>query len=266
VAHESWTEGKSYEAYMGRWSRLTALEFVRWLDREPGLSWLDVGCGTGALSRAVLGHAAPRMLLAIDRSPAYARAARERLAHERARFAVGDAQALPVAAHEHDVAISALVLNFVSQPERMIREMRRTIRVGGALALYVWDYAGRMELIRHFWDAAVEVDPGAEALDEAKRFPVCRPDSLRSLLENEGLCGVEVEALDVVTRFADFDDYWNPFLMGQGPAPGFVGALKPEAREELRERLRMRLPEEADGSINLIARAWAVRGVAERTA
>lgn len=265
MTHEVWTEGRSYEAYIGRWSRLTAVEFVKWLGLESGLNWLEVGCGTGALSQAVLDRMAPETLLGIDRSSVYASAARDRLAYGKARFAVGEAQALPVRAQQCDVAISALVLNFVPQPERMIQEMLRSLRPGGRLALYVWDYGGKMELIRYFWNAAVEVDRSAETLDEARRFPLCRPQALRNLLEKEGARDVEVEAIDVATRFRDFEDYWAPFLMGQGPGPGYVGSLKPGVREQLQERLRMSLPQEGDGSINLVARAWAVRGVAGPT-
>jgi hypothetical protein len=129
------------------------------------------------------------------------------------------------------------------------------------VAAYVWDYAGRMELIRQFWDAAAALDPAAAGLDEGRRFPLCRPGPLAALFAGAGLAGVATRPIDVPTRFADFDDYWSPFLGGQGPAPGYAMSLDPQRRSALREALRARLPAAADGSIALTARAWAVKGV-----
>jgi hypothetical protein len=128
------------------------------------------------------------------------------------------------------------------------------------VALYVWDYADRMEMMRRFWDAAVALDPSAGALDEGRRFTVCRPEPLRALFEGAGLAQLETRAIDVPTVFRDFDDYWTPFLGGQAPAPGYCKSLGEEARGALRERLRASLPARPDGSIHLVARAWAVRG------
>jgi SAM-dependent methyltransferase len=173
---------------------------------------------------------------------------------------VGDAQALPLDAGAIDAAVSGLVLNFVPSPAAMIGEMRRVARPGGTVALYVWDYAARMELIRHFWDAAVALDPAAAPLDEGPRFPVCHPEALAVLFRQAGLTAVETRAVDVPTVFRDFDDYWTPFLGGQGPAPGYCMGLPEARRAALRERLRARLPADADGRIALVARAWAVRG------
>jgi hypothetical protein len=118
-----------------------------------------------------------------------------------------------------------------------------------------------MGLLRAFWGAAGELDPRARELDEGARFPLCRPEPLRALLSGAGLSDVDVRPIDVPTRFRDFDDYWTPFLGGQGPAPGYAMALDEERRTALRERLRAQLPAAADGSIELVARAWAVRGV-----
>jgi hypothetical protein len=138
------------------------------------------------------------------------------------------------------------------------------VAAGGNVAAYVWDYAGRMELMRHFWDAATELDPSAGALDEGARFGLCQPDRLEELWRDAGLTEVACRAIDVPTVFRDFDDYWSPFLGGQGPAPGYAMSLDDEARTRLRENLRARLPVGDDGTIRLVARAWAVRGRARQ--
>jgi hypothetical protein len=139
-------------------------------------------------------------------------------------------------------------------------EMRRVARPGAVVAAYVWDYADGMELIRFFWDEAVALNPRAAAWDEGARFPLCRPDELRGLFAGAGLREIETKSLVVPAVLRDFDDYWRPFLGGQGPAPGYAMSLEAGEREQLRERLRRRLRARADGSIPLSARAWAVRG------
>ena len=255
-----WAEGESYEPYVGRWSRLTARAFLKWLAPLPELRWVDVGCGTGALSHSILEYAGPDRVLGVDRSLGFAGHARRTQPNAGVRFVVGDAQALPIVAGSFDVAVSALVLNFVPEPEQMIAEMVRAVRPGGHVALYVWDYAAKMEMIRYFWDAAVELNPAVTELDEARRFPICQPGALRELMSNAGVNRLEIEAVDVPTIFRDFEDYWSPFLQGQGPAPGYVASLAESARDQLRAELHRRLPEASNGSIALLARAWAVRG------
>src|SRR5579883_2436886 len=173
-----WASGAAYEPYVGRWSRLVAREFLAWLRLPVERRWLDVGCGTGALSEIILKHAAPREVIGIDRSAGYVAYVRRQVQDPRAHFGVGDARALPYAAAIFDVAVSGLVLNFVPEPERAAAELARVTRAGGTVAAYVWDYAGRMELMRHFWDAAVALDPTALELDEGRRFPLCRPGPL----------------------------------------------------------------------------------------
>jgi SAM-dependent methyltransferase len=257
---EVWASGAAYEPYVGRWSRLVAREFLTWLAVPPGSRWLDVGCGTGALSQVILEVASPHAVVDIDPSEGYIAYAREHVADDRARFQVGDAQALPFVAASFDAVVAGLVLNFVPTPDQAVAEMVRVACPGGILGAYVWDYADRMELMRYFWDAAVALDPTAVELDEGRRFPLCKPDPLRQLFEGAALREVAVRAIDVPTHFRNFDDYWSPFLGGQAPAPGYAMSLSAERRDELRERIRAALPIAPDGSIRLIARAWAVRG------
>jgi SAM-dependent methyltransferase len=258
---DTWSSGDAYEPYVGRWSRLVARKFLDWLGVTLGSHWLDVGCGTGALSQTILQVAAPAQVKGIDRSEGYVAHAKEHAPDPRATFEVGDAQALGLETASYDAAVSGLVLNFIPQPERAVNEMTRVVRSGGIVACYVWDYAGRMQLMRHFWDAAEALDPNAFELDEGRRFPLCQPKPLTELFQSTGLKNVEVRAIDIPTDFKDFDDYWSPFLGGQAPAPGYAMSLSEERRAALRERIRARLPFAPDGSIPLVARAWAVRGV-----
>jgi SAM-dependent methyltransferase len=254
-----WAAGDLYEPYVGRWSRLVARELLKWLAVPERKDWLDVGCGTGALIRTILETANPNSVIGMDSSPGYAEHVKAHITSPCARFEVADAQSLPVETASLDVAVAGLVLNFVPQPPRAVAEMARVVRPGGMVAAYVWDYADRMELMRYFWDAAVELEPAARAVDEGRRFPICHPKPLADLFAQAGLSEVETRPIDVATDFRDFDDYWLPFLGGQGPAPGYAMSLGDERRTALRERIRSRLPVSRDGSIHLVARAWAVR-------
>jgi SAM-dependent methyltransferase len=253
---DAWEVGDAYQRYIGRWSEAVARGFVSWLGVPPGRTWLDVGCGTGALTGAVLALGKPGAVIGGDPSRGFVERAAARA--DGALFVVADARALPFSGGRFDVAVAGLVLNFVPEPGEMVAEMRRVAR--GVVGAYVWDYAGKMQLLRRFWDAAVALDPGATALDEGARFPVCRPEPLRELFWVAGLGDVEVRAIDVPTVFPDFEDLWEPFLGGQGPAPGYVASLDEASRVALRERLRQSLAPERDGSIRLSARAWAVKG------
>ncbi len=259
-----WASGAAYEPYVGRWSRLVAKQFLSWLAVPAGRRWLDVGCGTGALTGMILAMASPGRVDGVDASEGYVAYAREQVRDPRARFEVADARALPFPDAAYDAVVSGLVLNFVPEPPRAVEETARVARTGAPVAAYVWDYAGKMELMRHFWDAAVALDPVAHDLDEGRRFPVCRPEPLAALFRDAGLDAVETRAVDVPTVFRDFDDYWSPFLGGQAPAPGYAMSLDEARRVALRDRIRTTLPVGPDGSIRLIARAWAARGVKRR--
>jgi SAM-dependent methyltransferase len=259
---DSWSGADAYEDYMGRWSRMMAREVMNWLNMPPEVHWADVGCGTGALTAAILETAAPSSVRAFDLSLQYVAAARQRISDPKAGFAVADAGALPQENGAFDVAVSGLMLNFVPDPKRVLREMQRVVSRGGTVTVYVWDYAEGMEFIRVFWDAAVAQDPSALAYDEGERFPLCRPDALRRLFEESELRDIEVASLEISTRFRDFNDYWTPFEGGQGPAPGYAVSLDADVRASLRAMLSTRLERAADGTIPMVARAWGARGVA----
>lgn len=252
-----WEAGGAYERYMGRWSRGVAREFVAWLGCPGGLRWLDVGCGTGVLASVVGERCRPRVVVGCDRSEGFVAAA-----HPVGYCIVGDATELPVRDGACDVVVSGLTLNFLPEPAAAVRELARVVRPddGGLVAAYVWDYADGMGFLRRFWDAAAELDPAAAALDEGRRFAGWRPQSLHTLWTEAGLTDVRTTAIEVPTVFRDFADLWEPFLAGQGPAPGYVAALAPDGRDRLRDALRAAVPTRPDGSIPLTARAWAVRG------
>ncbi|WP_329200620.1 MULTISPECIES: class I SAM-dependent methyltransferase [unclassified Streptomyces] len=254
-----WAAGEAYERYMGRWSRLVADRFVDWLGVAEGAVWLDAGCGTGALTSSVARRARPRLVVGADRSAGFLTAARAAVAPP-ARFVLADALSLPVRDAAFDAVVSALVLNFLPAPGAAVAEAARAARPGGLVACYVWDYAEGMELLYRFWEAAAPMDPAAAAVDERRRFPLCRPEELRALWTAAGLDGVHVAPIGVRAEFASFADLWEPFLAGQGPAPGYVAALAPPERERLRTALRAALPSRPDGSLTLGVRAWAVLG------
>jgi SAM-dependent methyltransferase len=257
---DRWNSGASYEPYVGRWSRLVAREFLGWLDLPPRLRWLDVGSGTGALSETILKTADPAEIKGIEPSEAFRSFALEHVVDGRVRFEAGNAQALPVESASYDAVVAGLVLNFVPDQPAALREMTRAAKPDGVVAAYVWDYADKMQMMRYFWDAATALIPAAAAHDEATRFPICHPEPLAALFQSSGLERVDVRSIDISTRFRDFDDYWTPFLGGTGSAPTFIASLSEPERVNLRDYLQAHLPINADGSITLVARAWAVRG------
>ena len=260
---DTWERGDPYENYVGRWSRRVAPKFLAWLGIPAGQRWLDVGCGTGALCAAIVDHCAPSSVIGIEPSEGFLKTARENLAG-RASIQSGSATAVPLDDRAVDVVVSGLVLNFIPDPHAALTEMVRVAAGGATVGAYVWDYAGKMELMRYFWDAAVELDRDAARLDEGTRFPLCRPDALLELVAGAGLDRAAVTAIDIPTPFASFEDYWRPFLGGQGPAPAYAMSLDDGARTLLRERLRSSIPVQPDGSLALSARAWAVRGTVPR--
>jgi SAM-dependent methyltransferase len=256
----AWDSGHAYEQYVGRWSRKTAAAFLQWLAPLPGLAWADVGCGTGALTAAILDVCEPSSVYGIDSSEGLVSLARQRIGDQRARFETGDATHLPWQSGACDVTVSGLVVNFVRDHESMAREMARVTKPGGRVAAYIWDYAGGMQMMRHFWDAAVAVSPDDARLDQAERFPLCQPAPLKALFERADLRSVTVRAIDISTVFQSFDDYWTPFLGKTGAAPTYLASVGGEVQERIRLSLQSRLAAKGDGPIALTARAWAVQG------
>jgi len=259
---DQWAAGSSYEHFMGRWSRRLAAEFVAWL-RIPGdVHWLDVGCGTGALADAVCEQAAPASVVGCDPATPLVDFAREHTRDVRQSFVVAGVGDLPRRPGGYGSVSSLLALNFFPDPGGAVREMRSVAAPQATVSACVWDYEAGMSFLRHFWDSAASQDPAAAVLDEGKRFPLCRRDALLALFREAGLEDVRCEPIQIRTVFASFDDYWRPFLGGTGPAPSYVASLDAEDRALLARRLEETLAPGMDGSIDLPARAWAVRGAA----
>jgi len=262
ISSDPWNSGQPYQRFMGRWSQQIGELFLDTLGPAGGLRWLDVGCGTGVLSDLVGRRANPLELLGIDPSEAFvAHATRNAQGMPRLRFEVAGVDSIPAASAYFDVAVSGLALNFFPDPVAGLREIARVVKPGGEVAIYVWDYSDRMQMLRHFWDAAVALNPEALPLDEQVRFPICHPDGLQTAFDEAGLQVVDVRRLEAEAHFADFDDYWEPFLGGVGPAPAYVASLDSAGQAQLRHVLQETLPIQPDGSIPLISGAWMIRGL-----
>ena len=257
----AFNDAQAYNGYIGRWSKLIAGEFIDWLHIPTEQSWLDVGAGTGILTQQILQQASPKKIIGIDLSEAYIECAQQDVVDTRVEFKVIDVGVLASASLEFDVAVAGLVLNFVPSPEQTLQSMKQLVKPGGTVAVYVWDYAGRMEIMRQFWDAAINIDPSAVAMDSGKQFPICNPDNLRALFETIQLGNVEIIPIDAQAQFKNFDDYWLPFLGAQGSVSKYLLSLDEDAKHALKAQLRKQLPINNDGTIDLTARAWAIKGM-----
>lgn len=256
--YDTWSAGQHYEHYMGRWSRRIADRFLEWLEPHPQLDWLELGCGTGALSSALLSGCAPKSVMITDLSSDFLDHTKGLISDPRAAFGIADAQSLPFEDASYDVVTSALTFNFVPDKQLALQEMRRVVRPGGTIAFFVWDYpGGGMGFIDAFWKAAASLDRAASELDEARRFVFCTPEGLIDLCQSAGLTDVETAAIETETEFPDFESFWRPFTLGAGPAPGYCSSLTRDGLAALKSALRELVGD--DGPVRLPARAWAVR-------
>jgi len=250
----------AYDRLVGRYGPQLADALIGFAGIEPGMSALDVGCGPGALTRALAQRLGAVNVRAADPSAPFAEACRARVPE--VEVVVAAAEALPFADGSFDAVLSQLVVNFMSDPHAGMREMARVARRGAVLAACVWDYAGEMTLLRAFWDAAREIDPerGADA-DEGVVMRWCGDGELAELWRQAGLGGVRFGALEVSASYDSFEDLWSPLPTGVAPSGAFCRSLDPERQAALREAFRRRLGV-GDGPFELSARAWAVAGTA----
>jgi SAM-dependent methyltransferase len=256
---DQWTSGADYDQWMGRWSRLLAQQFLNLLNVPAGLRWIDVCCGSGVITESIVERNAPASVVGVDVSTEQINYARQHRAVANVTFETADAMALPFADASFDVALCGLGLNYIPDPSRGLKEFCRVTCPGGTVAVYLWDYANGARFLREFWDAATAIDSEAATFDQARRFPICTPEGLRGLFEHTKLEDLSVHPLEIITRFASFDDYWQPLLTGQGSAPNYLAKRDKKIQAGIRERLQAALPANAQGVIELPARAWAIR-------
>lgn len=259
-----WSDGVSYEGYTGRLSRRIADKFIDWLGvKQAHLEKaVDMGCGTGALSEALLANGVCSSLTSVDRSPSYLAFAKQRLQSAPVEFVTADVLDTGLAPG-YALVVSGLVLNFVDSPEKMLREIRRLGGSGGTLGVYIWDFADGMEPIRKFWDAAHQCEaPGVHEADAGIRFPICKRDSLLRSVAEAGWLKPEVVPIEIDAQFRNFDEYWTPFLSGQGTGPAFAVSLTDPMREKVRKKLLSLVTDAPDKPFTLRVRAWAAKGFA----
>jgi ubiquinone/menaquinone biosynthesis C-methylase UbiE len=249
-------DGQAYEQRMGAWSRLAGVIFLDWLAPDPGLRWIDVGCGNGAFTEVIVERSRPAEVQGVDPSEAQLTFARSRPAARAAKFRTSDAMALPFSANTFDAAVMALVIYFVSDPGKAVAEMMRVVRPGGTVAAYAWDMLGGGFPAEPILAAmrAMGVTPPSPPSSEASRM-----EALRNLWTEAGLISVETREISVQRTFADFDDFWTKHLLGSS-IESMVSAMPASDAEQLQARVRRRLSTDAAGRILCEARANAIKG------
>lgn len=245
-----------YERVMGSWSRAAGEQFLDWLKPAPGLRWLDLGCGTGAFSEIILKRCSPGSIAGVDPAPAQIDYARGRIPD--ADWRVGDAMALPFADDQFDIVASALVLNFIPDPDKALGEMRRVLRPGGIVAGYLWERGPTTDFSPH-----VPMERGLQSIGAEVRRPPSKPESnldgACEALERAGFSDVSVTTIVATRTFKDFEDYWNVQTLLISPVGKSIAALSAESREALCEAMRSILNPAEDGSITYSARAVAFK-------
>ena len=246
---------EAYDRFMGRFSRLLSPQMADLAGVAAGQRVLDVGCGPGALIPELVARVGAERVAAVDPSGSFVEAARDRNPGVDVRLA--SAEALPFPDASFDAAIAQLVVHFMADPVGGISEMARVVRSGGTVAACVWDHAGSQGPLALFWNTARTLDP---QLEDESNLAGAREGHLQSLFKEAGLRDVESSVVSADLELGGFDEWWEPFTAGVGPAGAYVARLGPDRQVELRDRCRAALP---DGPFTLVARAWAARGVVE---
>jgi SAM-dependent methyltransferase len=263
AAVPSYANPAAYEYFMGRWSARLAPLFIQFVGVRDGQRILDVGCGTGSLSRALLASGNAISVVGVDPTEDYIAFAQQEAADSRARFRIGAAESLPFLDKSFDATMGLLVLQGMDEPARAVREMARTTRPGGSVAACEWDFRDGMPMYSLFWQAAEAVAPEAAARRRAEPPRRLGAQTMTELWIGAGLASVRTTRLELSQAFGLFDDFWRPFLAGATPTCAFAAALDRETGGELANALRRIIPNvRPDGSFALSARAHAVAGIA----
>jgi SAM-dependent methyltransferase len=259
----SYSNPVAYDRFMGRWSARLAPAFLRFTELRDGQHVLDLGCGTGSLSRAVISFGPATRITGLDPQPEYVSFAQEAVPDPRARFQVGAAEALPFADRTFDGALALLVLQDFSDPLKALSEMARVTQTGGVVAACLWDFEAGLPMLSLVWQAAEAVAPEAVAKRRMENAPVRRATmpELRALWESCDLSDVRSTTLELAMHYTSFEDYWRPFLGGSTPMSAFAAALDAETQGGLARVLKEKIPGVQPGSSFVLpARAWAIKG------
>jgi SAM-dependent methyltransferase len=261
------SDGSAYELFLGRWTKRLADPLLAFANFPSTGDLLDVGCGTGSLALTMADHWPGRRVVGIDVAEPYIAFARGRKAAEIPAFEVGDAAKLPYDDDSFAGCATQLVLNFVPRPLEAVAEMRRVTVPGGVVVAAVWDFRGGLVYQRIFWDTAAGIDPNAGlARDRLFSAPLALPSGLLNLFKDAGLAQVQQTSITIRMAYADFNDYWQPLLGGQGPVGTYVINLAPELRLALEAAVKKAFCSGApDGERSMTATAWAVRGIVPQT-
>lgn len=249
----------AYEAFMGRWSRHIAPQFLDWLSQPDGLKWLDVGCGTGVLCQTLVARCAPASVTGIDPLEKYIGCAQT--ITDAISFQVGDMQDLPFDAARFDCTVSALCIKFVSDKAKGISELARVTRPGGTVALYDWDLSNEGNMTRHFWQAVGEALPELTEERTKRRAAKAAPEEMIGFFADARLQNIETRLFSFTARFESVDDYWAPLTGNEQNVGRFCRTLNAAQLSAIRDRLEDTLPVGADGTIAYEGRAWAIKGV-----
>jgi ubiquinone/menaquinone biosynthesis C-methylase UbiE len=251
----SFDDSAAYERFIGTWGRAAGSIFLDWLAAPAGADWLDIGCGTGLFTELIVGTRSPATVVAIDQAAAQITHARDKPAARRARFEVGDAQALSLPDAAFDVVASALVLNFIPDRARALSEMRRVARSGSVVAGYVWDFGEELSPSGPFRLGMREVVPNLPALPGTEDSSL---DALRRLFARAGLEEIDTRTIEVTVSFPDFDAFWLAQTPSYSPMTKMIAAMTAGERTRLTEAIRARVPIR-DGAISYPARANAIK-------
>ena len=262
VFHAS--DGAAYEVWLGRWASRLAKVFLDFVEFPETGELLDVGCGTGALTLAMAERWPARRVTGVDLAAPFISYAQSRRPGDQPTFEIGDVCALKYEGGRFAGVAAQLVFLFIPRPEVALREMRRVTRSGGTVAAVVWDSRGGLVFQRMLWDTAVAIDPNARvARDSLFANPVAIPGGLAGFFHEAGLVDVETQSLTIRMDYADFEDYWQPFLGGQGPVGTYFANLAPALKAQIKEAVRdAYCSGSPDGPRSLTASAWAVQGKA----